>query len=111
MSAGRRSLLNRHGEFWVGLATGARAGHQYMFFVEGQLPEAQARPVRTRAHQEPGARWPGGGTWREIFNSDAYDYQPTGNSGSVDAWLDGGHALPARVGLTIPANSVLISSR
>lgn len=56
--------------------------------------------------------WPGGGMWREIFNSDAYDdYQPTGNAGSVDAWWEPRHPLPASVRLTIPANTLLIFSR
>jgi 1,4-alpha-glucan branching enzyme len=56
--------------------------------------------------------WPGDGTWREIFNSDAYDdYAASGNAGWVSAWSSPRDNLPATVRLTIPANSLLVFAR
>jgi 1,4-alpha-glucan branching enzyme len=56
--------------------------------------------------------WPSAGPWREIFNSDAYDdYRAVGNAGCVEAWWGGQERLPARVRLTLPANSILVFSR
>jgi 1,4-alpha-glucan branching enzyme len=56
--------------------------------------------------------WPGGGRWREVFNSDAYDdYQPTGNGGSIEAWWEPRDRLPATARLRIPANAILVFAR
>jgi 1,4-alpha-glucan branching enzyme len=56
--------------------------------------------------------WPGGGYWREVFNSDAYDdYQPTGNGGSIEAWWEPRGGLPATARLRIPSNSILVFAR
>lgn len=56
--------------------------------------------------------WPAAGSWRERFNSDAYDdYEPAGNAGLVEAWSSPGDNMPATVRLTIPANSILVFSR
>jgi 1,4-alpha-glucan branching enzyme len=59
--------------------------------------------------------FPGGGHWREVFNSDVYDnwVNPTvaGNGGGIDA--NGGplHGLPNSAGITIPANGFVIFAR
>lgn len=55
---------------------------------------------------------PWAGPWRELFNSDAYDFFPNplvaGNCGSVNATAGGAHGLPAAADLTIPANGLLV---
>jgi 1,4-alpha-glucan branching enzyme len=60
--------------------------------------------------------FPGGGTWLEIFNSDAYDnwVNPivAGNSGAIQA--DGSwpmHGLAASASIVIPANGVVVFAR
>ena len=59
--------------------------------------------------------FPGGGQWREIFNSDVYEnwVNPgvTGNGGAV--WADGEsmHGFDQSAALTLPANSVLVFAR
>jgi 1,4-alpha-glucan branching enzyme len=59
--------------------------------------------------------FPGGGQWREIFNSDVYEnwVNPgvTGNGGGV--WADGEamHGFDQSAALTLPANSVLVFAR
>lgn len=59
--------------------------------------------------------FPGGGYWREIFNSDVYDnfVNPLvqGNAGGVDARGAPQHGYPASALLTIPANSLLLFAR
>jgi 1,4-alpha-glucan branching enzyme len=60
--------------------------------------------------------FPAGGTWREIFNSDAYDDVPNhvavGNNGAIAA--DDGYAwdgMPASAEITIPANGFIAFAR
>lgn len=59
--------------------------------------------------------FPGGGTWRECFNSDIYDHWvnpwPQGNGGAVVADRPGRHGLSHAASLTIPANSLLVFAR
>jgi 1,4-alpha-glucan branching enzyme len=59
--------------------------------------------------------FPGGGRWREAFNSDVYDHwvnpQVAGNGGGV--WAGGPplHGLPASADLVLPANGLLVFTR
>jgi len=59
--------------------------------------------------------FPGGGQWREAFNSDVYDNwvnpQVAGNAGGV--WAGGPplHGLPASAELVLPANGLLVFTR
>jgi 1,4-alpha-glucan branching enzyme len=59
--------------------------------------------------------FPGGGRWREVFNSDVYDnwVNPTvaGNGGGVDASGPPFHGLPNSASVTIPANGFLVFAR
>lgn len=59
--------------------------------------------------------FPGPGPWREVFNSDIYDHwvnpQGVGNAGGIWADTPGCHGLPARAGLTIPANAFVVFTR
>jgi 1,4-alpha-glucan branching enzyme len=59
--------------------------------------------------------FPGGGEWREIFNSDVYENwmnpDATGNSGRVTASPLPLHGLACSASLTLPANSVLVFAR
>jgi 1,4-alpha-glucan branching enzyme len=59
--------------------------------------------------------FPGGGAWREIFNSDFYESLPnpsvTGNGGSVFAANQPEHGFAFSAPLTLPANSLLVFSR
>jgi 1,4-alpha-glucan branching enzyme len=52
------------------------------------------------------------GPWRELFNSDAYDFFPNplvaGNGGTLSAFATSCHGMPAAADLTIPANGVLV---
>lgn len=56
--------------------------------------------------------FPRPGRWREIFNSDVYDYYPNpwpvGNGGSVDANGPAMHGFAQSARLTIPANGLLV---
>ncbi len=55
------------------------------------------------------------GDWFEVLNSDVYDRYPNpaarGNGGRVTAVPEPMHGLPASVGLTIPANGLLVLAR
>jgi 1,4-alpha-glucan branching enzyme len=59
--------------------------------------------------------FPGGGEWREVFNSDVYENwvnpNTTGNGGRVTA--DGGplHGFAHSASLVLPANSILVFAR
>jgi 1,4-alpha-glucan branching enzyme len=60
--------------------------------------------------------FPGGGRWREVFNSDAYDdvgnHTPVGNGGGASA--DDGvtcDGMPASAEITLPANGFVIFAR
>jgi 1,4-alpha-glucan branching enzyme len=59
--------------------------------------------------------FPGGGEWREVFNSDVYENwvnpDTTGNGGRVfaDAW--GMHGFSHSAALTLPANGLLVFAR
>jgi len=59
--------------------------------------------------------FPGGGHWKEVFNSNVYDRwvnpNAQGNSGGVDAAGPARDGMPASAGLTLPANSLLVFSR
>lgn len=59
--------------------------------------------------------FPGGGDWREIFNSDAYENWlnagTAGNSGQVTALPHPLHGFDYSANLVLPANSMLIFSR
>ena len=58
---------------------------------------------------------PGGGEWREVFNSDVYEQwvnpYVAGNSGRVIADPQPMHDFPHSAALTLPANSVLVFAR
>jgi 1,4-alpha-glucan branching enzyme len=59
--------------------------------------------------------FPGGGEWREIFNSDVYENwvnpDVAGNGGRVLAELHPLHAFGYSAALVLPANSILVFSR
>ncbi len=59
--------------------------------------------------------FPGGGWWREVFNSDVYDHWVNpwvaGNGGGIDANGGSLHGLPASAAIVIPANSILVFAR
>lgn len=59
--------------------------------------------------------FPGGGHWREVFNSDIYDHwfnsQALGNYGGFEANGPPRDDMPSSAGLTIPANGVLVFAR
>jgi 1,4-alpha-glucan branching enzyme len=59
--------------------------------------------------------FPGGGGWREVFNSDVYEnwVNPgvTGNGGGVNADPDGRDGFNFSAALTLPANSLLVFAR
>jgi 1,4-alpha-glucan branching enzyme len=59
--------------------------------------------------------FPGGGYWREIFNSDVYDnwVNPwvAGNGGGVWADGEGMHGFAASAAVVIPANGVVVFGR
>ena len=59
--------------------------------------------------------FPGGGRWKELFNSDVYDnyFNPNaqGNPGGVDAGGAPMHEMPNSAGITLPANSILLFGR
>jgi 1,4-alpha-glucan branching enzyme len=59
--------------------------------------------------------FPGGGVWRESFNSDVYENwvnpNVTGNGGSVVADGEGMHGFDTSASLTLPANSLLVFTR
>jgi len=58
---------------------------------------------------------PGEGHWQEVFNSDVYDnfFNPSvqGNSGSITADGPGWDGMPNSVGITLPANSILVFAK
>jgi 1,4-alpha-glucan branching enzyme len=58
---------------------------------------------------------PGGGDWREIFNSDVYENwvnpQVVGNAGRVSAEPHPLHGFVHSAALTLPANSLLVFAR
>jgi len=59
--------------------------------------------------------FPGGGRWREVFNSDVYDNfvnpQVAGNGGQIDADGPPLHGLPTSAAIVLPANGVLVFAR
>lgn len=59
--------------------------------------------------------FPGGGFWREAFNSDVYENLPNpspfGNGGGLNADGPGMHGFEQSAPLIIPANSIVIFSR
>jgi len=59
--------------------------------------------------------FPGGGEWREIFNSDVYENwvnpHVTGNGGRVFAESQPQHEFGYSAALVLPANSILVFSR
>jgi 1,4-alpha-glucan branching enzyme len=59
--------------------------------------------------------FPGGGHWREVFNSDIYDnfFNPNarGNPGGVTADGPPWDNMPASAGITIAANSMIVFAR
>jgi 1,4-alpha-glucan branching enzyme len=59
--------------------------------------------------------FPGGGAWREVFNSDVYEnwVNPgvTGNGGGVWADAEAMHGFDNSAALALPANSVLVFAR
>lgn len=54
--------------------------------------------------------FPRGGTWREVFNSAAYEAGPDipGNGGMIVADGPGMHDMPASAQVTVPANALLV---
>ena len=59
--------------------------------------------------------FPGGGEWREVFNSDVYEHwvnpHVAGNGGRVFAGEHAMHGFNHSAALTLPANSVLVFAR
>jgi 1,4-alpha-glucan branching enzyme len=59
--------------------------------------------------------FPGGGEWREVFNSDVYENwvnpDVIGNGGRVFADAQPAHGLAHSAALTLPANSLLVFAR
>ena len=59
--------------------------------------------------------FPGGGDWREIFNSDVYENwvnpNVAGNGGRVSAEPQPLHDFGYSAALVLPANSILVFSR
>jgi 1,4-alpha-glucan branching enzyme len=59
--------------------------------------------------------FPGGGYWREVFNSDVYENwvnpRTQGNGGGVRANGPGRHGLHHSASLTLPANSLIVFAR
>jgi 1,4-alpha-glucan branching enzyme len=59
--------------------------------------------------------FPGGGEWREVFNSDVYENwvnpAAVGNGGRIDAEPQPLHGLSHSAALVLPANSVLVFAR
>jgi 1,4-alpha-glucan branching enzyme len=59
--------------------------------------------------------FPGGGEWREVFNSDVYESwvnpDVTGNGGRVTADAIGMHGFSHSAALTLPANGLLVFAR
>jgi 1,4-alpha-glucan branching enzyme len=59
--------------------------------------------------------FPGGGHWREVFNSDVYENwvnpERQGNGGGIDANGPVRHNLPSSAALTLPKRSVLVFAR
>jgi 1,4-alpha-glucan branching enzyme len=59
--------------------------------------------------------FPGGGFWREIFNSDFYEQFPnpgtTGNNGGITAEEVPWDGMPASAEITLPANGFVVFSR
>jgi 1,4-alpha-glucan branching enzyme len=59
--------------------------------------------------------FPGGGWWREVFNSDVYENwvnpQVAGNGGAVQADGDAMHGFDHSAALVLPANSLLVFAR
>jgi 1,4-alpha-glucan branching enzyme len=60
--------------------------------------------------------FPGGGRWREIFNSDFYDQFPnpqvTGNSGSISSDTGSGlDDMPSSAAVNLPANGFIVFAR
>ena len=83
--------------------------------------EGEGRDVMVVAHLSTFNRFdyrigfPGGGGWREVFNSDVYEnwVNPgvTGNGGGVNADSDGRDGFNFSAALTLPANSLLVFAR
>jgi 1,4-alpha-glucan branching enzyme len=59
--------------------------------------------------------FPGGGRWREAFNSDVYDNwvnpMVAGNGGGVEVMGSPRHGLPTSAAIVIPAASILVFTR
>jgi len=80
-------------------------GHDVVVVVHlGNVPRADYR-----------IGFPGGGVWREAFNSDVYEnwVNPgvVGNGGSVQAGAEPLHGFGDSASLLLPANSLLVFSR
>jgi 1,4-alpha-glucan branching enzyme len=77
--------------------------------------------VTVVVHLAPASRFdypigfPGGGEWREVFNSDVYENwvnpEPVGNGGRIFAEPDATHDLGHSAPLVLPANSILVFAR
>ena len=77
---------------------------------EGDKPLVMALNMTPDARHDYHVGVPQGGTWREIFNSDAQIYGGgnIGNSGAIDAEDRAMHNRPASLGLTIPPLALVI---
>ncbi len=83
--------------------------------------EGQGRDVIVVAHLANFTRvgyrvgFPGGGDWREVFNSDVYEHWVNaaviGNGGRVVADSQPLHGFDYSAGLVLPANSLMVFSR
>ena len=55
--------------------------------------------------------FPSAGSWKEVFNSDAYDdetHSPVGNYGHIEAHWNRHDGLPASASINIPPNGFVI---
>lgn len=83
--------------------------------------EGEGRDVIVVVHPAPFNRFgyaigfPGGGEWREVFNSDAYEQWvnpgAVGNGGRVVADQQPLHDFGYSASLVLPANSLLVCAR
>lgn len=83
--------------------------------------EGEGHDILVVVHLSPFNRYdyrigfPGGGVWREAFNSDVYESwvnpQVTGNGGQVHADAYPLHDLDYSASLVLPANSILVFAR
>jgi 1,4-alpha-glucan branching enzyme len=119
-----RELIRLRWQFPALRGQGFRAVHahdQNRVLAFQRWVEGEGHDVLVVVHLSPNTRsgyrigFPGGGTWREIFNSDVYDNwvnpNVSGNGGAVFADPQPLHGLGYSASLVLPANSLLVFAR